>query len=171
VEPATWNICRDDFAFDGALVDLCVPGTGSAEWEAFWLALRSGPFELWAFRDGEPIPLPETAAWMFAEREVAVVMVSVVSGIITINCHFSGGDLKLDIDPREVTSAVAFESVLAVMRFVAAAVRLPVYAVAEGGTPAFAFLRVSPDGQAVFLPAGSIRPAEPGARDSTEPNC
>lgn len=91
---------------------------------------------------------------MFAERGVASVAVSVRSGTVTANCHFCGGDLELDIDPREVTNAAAFESVLAVMRFVAAAVRLPVVAVAEGGTPAYAFLRVSPDGQAEFVGLG-----------------
>ena len=79
MDPATWTNCRADFAFDGALVDLLVPGTGPAEWEAFWAALRSGPFELRAFREGEPIPLPETAAWIFAEQEHAPVMVSVRS--------------------------------------------------------------------------------------------
>ena len=163
MEAATWDLCRADFAFDGALIDLLAPGTGPADWEAFWSALRAGPFGLRAFRDGEPIPLPDSAAWTFAEREVASVMVSVVAGGVTANCHFFGGDLELDIDPREVTSEAAFEAVLAVMRFVAAAVRLSVFAVAEGGTPAFAFLRVSADGQAVFLPAGSVRQAEPGA--------
>jgi hypothetical protein len=161
MEPATWANCRADFAFDGALVDLLVPGTGPVEWEAFWAALRSGPFELRAFREGEPIPLPETAAWIFAEREQAGVMVSVRSGTITANCHFFGGDLKLDIDPREVVDEPAFESVLAVMRFVAAALQLPVLAVAEGGSPRYAFIRVSPDGQTVFLPPGSVRHAEP----------
>jgi hypothetical protein len=50
--------------------------------------------------------------------------------------------------------------VLAIMRFVAAAVRLPVVAVAEGGNPANAFLQVSPDGQAAFLRAWSVRHAE-----------
>jgi hypothetical protein len=163
VETATWEICRADFAFDGALVDLLAPGTGPAEWELFWSALRVGPFGLRAYRDGEPIPLPESAAWLFAERKVASVMVSVMSGTVTANCHFFGGDLELDIDPREVMSEAAFEFVLAVMRFVAAAVQLPVFAVAEGGTSASAFLRVSPDGQAVFLPAGSVRQAGPDA--------
>jgi hypothetical protein len=107
--------------------------------------------------------LPETAAWIFAEREQAGVMVSVRSGTITANCHFVGGDLKLDIDPREVVDAKAFESVLAVMRFVAAALGLPVLAVAEGGSPRYAFVQVSPDGQAVFLPPGSVRHAERSA--------
>jgi hypothetical protein len=157
MEKATWDTCRADFVFDGSLVDLLVPGTGLAEWEAFWSALRAGPFGMRAFREGEAIPLPESAGWVFAEREIAPVMVSVLAGSITANCHFFGGDLKLDIDPREVVAESAFESVLAVMRFVAAAVRLPVFAAAEGGTAAYGFLRVSPDGQAVFLPAGSVR--------------
>jgi hypothetical protein len=161
VEAATWDTCRADFAFDGALIDLLVPGTGDAEWEAFWAALRAGPFPLRALRDGEPIPLPASAAWVFAEREVASVMVSVLSGTVTANCHFFGGDLELDIDPREVATEAAFESVLAVMRFVATTVRRPVVAVAEGGTPAYAFLRVSPDGQAEFLRMGYVWHSEP----------
>jgi hypothetical protein len=160
VEAATWDSCRADFVPDGALIDLTAPGTGDAEWEAFWSALLAGPFELRAFRDGEPIPLPESAAWVFAEREVASVTVSVLSGSVTANCHFFGGDLELDIDPREVVTEAAFESVLALMRFVAAAVGLPVIGAAEGGTPTYAFLRVSPDGQAAFLRAGSVRHAE-----------
>src|SRR5688572_22968260 len=157
MQPATWKNCRKDLTFDGALVDLLVPGTDPAEWEAFWKALRSGPFELRAFREGTPIPLPETAAWFFAATEEAGVMVSVRSGTITANCHFFGGDLTMDIDPREVTGEAAFESVLAVMRFVAAALGLPVFATAEGGTPNCAFVRVSPDGRAEFLPPGSAK--------------
>ena len=155
MKPATWANCRADFAFDGALVDLLVPGTGPDEWEAFWSALRSGPFELRAFRDGQPIPPPESAAWFFAEQQEANVWVSARSGSITANCHFFGGDLKLDIDPREVVGEESFESVLAVMRFVAAAVGRPVFAVPEGGSPRCAFLRVLPDGRAEFLPAGA----------------
>jgi hypothetical protein len=155
VEAATWDTCRADFAFDdGALIDLLAPGTGDAEWEAFWVALKAGPFVLHAFRDGEPIPLPESAAWAIAERQVASVVVSAQSGMVTANCHFFGGDLELDIDPREVTTEAAFESVLSIMRCVADAIRLPVIAVAEGGSPAYAFLRVSPEGQADFLWAG-----------------
>ena len=152
MKPATWTNCRADFAFDGALVDLIVPGTGPAEWEAFWATLRSGPFELRAFRDSEPIPLPDSAAWVFAEREVASVVVSVMVDTVTANCHFFGGDFEIDIDPREVVGEPQFESVLALMRFVAATVRLPVLAVCEGGRAEHAFLRVSPDGQAAYLP-------------------
>lgn len=159
MEPATWANCRADFAFDGALVDLLVPGTGPSEWDAFWAALRAGPFALEAFRDGEPMPLPESAAWALAERDVASVMVSVAAGVVAVHCHFFGGDLELDIDPRQVVTESAFESVLAVMRLVASATRLPAFAVTEGGRPANAFLRVSPEGRAAYLPARSIRPA------------
>jgi hypothetical protein len=163
---ASWDNLRADFAFDGALVDLLAPGSTMAEWAAFWAALRSGSFVLRGFRDGEPWPLPQTVAEVLTEREEAAVTVSVGFGPITANCHFSGGDLELDIDPREVVSAEAFESVLAVMRLVAGAVKLPVIAVAEGGSPERAFLRVTPEGHAEFLPAGSVRHAELG----TSPN-
>ncbi len=154
MKPATWANCRADLAFDGALVDLLVPGTGPAAWEALWAALRSGPFGLRVLRDGGPVPLPESPAWFLAEQEQAAVTLSVRSGTITANCHLFGGELRLDIDPREVTGEEAFGSVLAVMRFVAAALDLPVLAVPEGGPQRYAFIRVSPDGQAAFLPPG-----------------
>lgn len=144
LETATWENCRNHFAFDGALIDLLVPGTKDPEWEVFWAALRSGPFELHAFRDGEPIPLPESAAWVFTERETASVMVTVRAGTVTANCHFFGGDLELHIDPREVNTEAAFESVLVIMRFVASAIGLPVLAMTEGGFLEEAFLRVTP---------------------------
>src|SRR5688572_27887955 len=107
VETATWENCRDDFRLDGALIDLLVPGTGDVEWETFWTALKAGPFEPQAFRDGEPILLPDSAAWAIAEREVATVMARVQVGTVTAHCHFFGGDLELDIDPREVVGPAA----------------------------------------------------------------
>lgn len=162
MEAANWETCRADFALDdGALIDLLAPGMGNAEWEMFWSALRAGPFKFRAIRDGESIPPPESVAWIYDEQKVASVSVSVQSGTVTAICHFFGGDEIMDIDPREVTSDTAFESVLAVMRFVSAAVGLSVLAVAEAGTPDHAFLRVSPNGQAVFLRPGSASHTEP----------
>lgn len=153
MDAATWEQCRQEFTCDdGAFVDLQVPGTADQDWELLWSALRSGRFELSAYRDGESIALPESAEWALAEQQRAAVLVSVRLGSVTANCHFVGGDLELDIDPREVISEVEFESVLTIMRFVAAAVRRPMVAVSEGGTVAEAFLKVFPDGRAVFLP-------------------
>ena len=152
VETATWANCRADFALDGAFVDLIVRGTEPAEWELFWATLRSGPFGLRTYRDGEPISLPKTAAEIFAEREVASMTVSVLVGAVTANCHFFGGDLELDIDPREVVSEAAFESVVALMRFISITLGRPVLATPESGGAKHAFLRVSMDGHAAFLP-------------------
>ncbi len=149
---AMWVSCRPDFEYDGALRDLIVPGTGEAEWEAVWAALRSGPFSLRAYRDGEPIPLPESVAWIMAEREVASVMVSIMVGTISANCHFFGGDFEVDIDPREITNEAAFESVLVLMRFLASAVKMQIFAVPEGCGRADSFLEVSPDGDALYIP-------------------
>jgi hypothetical protein len=145
---ACWENCRDEFTFDGGLVDLIAPGTTPAEWETFWAALRSGPFDLRVWRDNAPIPTPETAAWCLGEQSAASVYASVRAGKVTANCHFFGGDLELDIDPREVVDEAAFESVLSLMRLVAAAIRLPVLATPESGGAARAFLRVLPAGPA-----------------------
>ena len=62
VEAATWETCRADFAFDGALIDLLCPGTDPLDWEVFWAAMRTGPFGLLTFRDDELIPMPDSAA-------------------------------------------------------------------------------------------------------------
>ena len=148
VEAATWESCRADFAFDGAMIELLVTGTGDEEWEAFWMAIRAGPFGLRAFRGRRADPAARVCGvGVFAERQVASVMVSVQSSTVTANCHFFGGDLELDIDSREIVNEAAFESVLAIMRFIATAVRLPVLAIVEGGAPAYAIMRVSPDGR------------------------
>lgn len=152
VNEANWDICQSDFNFDGALIDLLVPDTDGAEWEIFWEALKSGPFELLAFQEGTPIPLPGSAAKMLEQRKKASVMVSIILGTVTANCHFFGGNLEMDIDPRQVTGEAGFQSVLEIMRFIATAADRPVYAVPEGSTLSNAFLRVLPDGQAVSLP-------------------
>lgn len=145
LETATWENCRNHFVLERALIDLRVPGTKDPEWEVFWAALRAGPFELHAFRDGESIPLPESAEWVFIERERASVMVTVRAGTVTANCHFFGGDLELDVYPPEINTEAAFASVLAIMRFVASAVGLAMFAMTEGGSLEEAFLRVTPD--------------------------
>src|SRR4051812_28132578 len=112
VEAATWTSCRPDFADYAALIHLLVPGTGPTEWEQFWSALRDGPFTIQVFRDGEAIPLPESAAWAIAETQDACVMVSVLAGSVNANCFFRGGELQLDIDPRQIHDESAFESVV-----------------------------------------------------------
>jgi hypothetical protein len=155
MEPATWDNCRADFVFDGALIDLIVPGCGPREWELFWPTLRSGPFQLRGERDGEPFELPETIFEILKESETATMLASVLVDPITVNCHFFGGELDLDIDPREVVNEKAFESVLTFMRFVAGAIGRPVLAVPERSFPSNAFLHVTPAGQPMFIPPRS----------------
>jgi hypothetical protein len=151
VKHATWEDCRADFAFDGGLIDLLVPGTDDPDWEVLWTGLKSGPFEVKAFRDGEETPLPDSAMWAIAEREAANVLASVRSGAVTANCHFFGGEVELDIDPREVIGPAEFESVLAIMRVMAAATGRPTHAAGEGAGAVHAFLRMTPDGRAERL--------------------
>jgi hypothetical protein len=153
VGAATWAQCRSDFFFDGALVDLLAFDADATAWESLVSALKSGPFKLACFRDGEPIALPESAEWAFAERGKATVMLSILVGPLTANCHFFGGsEIELDIDPREVTSEEAFESVVKLMRFIANSTNLPVVATPEGGGRNCAFLSLGPGGDVVLVP-------------------
>src|SRR5688572_13714389 len=95
-EAATWTNCSPYFVFDGAWVDLIAVGTDLSEWESFVTELRSGPFTLECYRDGEAIPIPASACWALAERSVADVFMTVRAGVVSANCHFFGGDLELD---------------------------------------------------------------------------
>lgn len=158
MHPATWENCRSEFESEadaGALVDLIVPGTGAAEWELFWSALRSAPFGFRMYRDGEEIPLPDSASWALAEIQVASVMVSIAVHSITVNCHFFGGDLELDVAPREITNEAAYGAVLEVMRHIAHSLQMPMLATPEGAGVKRAFLKVLPDGRAFYLPLSS----------------
>lgn len=150
-DAATWPNCSPYFIFDGAWVDLIAVGTDTSDWESFVAALTSGPYALRCCRDDEMIPIPESAGWALAETSLATVCLTVQTGGVSANCHFFGGDLELDIDPREVVDESAFESVLDLMRFVARAVGRPVIAAPEGGRLEEAFLRVDPNGEASFL--------------------
>jgi hypothetical protein len=150
-EPATWDNCRSHIEGGGVFIDLTVPDSGEAGWEVLLWALKAGPFELQTFSEDDPIPLPKSAAAAFVEqRDVQPVNVAIRAGAVTANCRFFGGDIDLDIHPEQVTDAAAFESMLAIMRFVAAALRLPVFAASYGRYDA-PFLRVSPDGTAMLL--------------------
>ena len=157
---ATWANCQADFIFDGALIDLIVPGTNREDWETFWAALRTGPFSLHAYRDDKPISLPESVAWIMSERKLASIMVAIQVGSISVHCHFFGGDLELDIDPREIKDQVGFEFLLTIMRFVADILKKQVFAVPEGGDPEHSFLEVSPDGDCQFIPPAYGKTAE-----------
>lgn len=153
MEPATWARCRDGFLPHGGFIDLIVPGTEPDDWDAFWLALRCGPYRVTVSRDADVIPLPESAAWLVAENETARIQVSFRVGPVFASSLFLGGSyLEVYFDPRQVTDASSFDSVLELMRFIARAVGRPVLATMEGrNQEAEAFLRVTPQGAAEVL--------------------
>lgn len=151
MKTTTWELWQsEDFA--GAFVDLIVPEAGPIEWEMFWQALRIGPFRLQTFRDGEPVALPESTSWFVSEREIASVYVSAMSDTVQMNCFYLDVGWDLDFDPREIVNEMSFKTMLNMMRFVAAAVAAPVFAVPEGDTDTqFALIQISPDGEVTFL--------------------
>ena len=74
MQAATRDTCRA--ASDG---DPIVSGTDDTEWKAFGSTMRVKPDELRALRDVEPTPMPWSPAWIFVERDVVSVTMSLRS--------------------------------------------------------------------------------------------
>ncbi|HEX8911345.1 MAG TPA: hypothetical protein VF796_03220 [Humisphaera sp.] len=141
------------------LTHLVAPRTCGRDWETFLETMRAGPFRVGArFTGGGPAPLPTSAAAAFEAFESSPVYLTIECGSVVAHCHFfePSAEVRLDIDPREVTDASRLESVLALMRHVAAALGRPVRATPESYGPRedferYDFLEVSPDGEAAML--------------------
>lgn len=152
MEAANWNRCRDDFTFDGALIDILALDADEMAWESFLSAIKASPFTLACFRDNERVALPESSAWTFAEREFASICLSILVGKVTANCFFFvRSEIELDVDPREVTCQETFESMLTLMRFISNSTGLRVVATPEGGGQNCAFLSATPGGTVTLV--------------------
>ena len=100
------------FHQDGSLRDIYIQNVNVEHWERFFDFVRSSCFELRYFRDGEAAQLPPSAAHILADKSCAHNLTIDVGGV-GICCHFFIADeIELDIDPREVTSLSAVDSVL-----------------------------------------------------------
>jgi hypothetical protein len=155
---ATFEYCRNDLAFDGALIDVLVPGADTRHCELFWTSLLSMHGAVAVTRDGVSVAVPKTWSEGCVEAQDAAVTASIKVGALTVNCHFFGGELELDVDPREVNSEQAFEDLIGLMRLVSSSTGLKTLATPEGGRSEHAFICVLPDGSAMFIPPREVPP-------------
>jgi len=111
-----WDRCRGEFAWDGSLRDIYVRDVGVSEWNRFLTTLAVWPYRTEYFEGGERAPMPRDAGEIFARREHAAVRLVLTVRSIQLNCHFFTEDeLELDLDPREVDGALAFDALLEFM--------------------------------------------------------
>jgi hypothetical protein len=114
----SWDTCRRDFEPDGALRDIYVLDTNIKHWQRLFAALVSA-YALEYSVDGESRPVPETVDEALRLRATASPSLHFRVAGIVVACHFFCTEqIELDIDPREVTSAAAFDEVLGLLRVI-----------------------------------------------------
>ena len=113
-----WETCRREFDPDGALRDIYVHDTDIEHWRKLFAALRRTQSLEYSV-DGQSRPIPATADEIFATRITASPSLRFrISGIV-VACHFFCTEqIEMDVDPREVTSAAAFDEFLGLLRFI-----------------------------------------------------
>ena len=128
-----WEICKRDFEFDGAGLDIYVFGTTIEDWGSLFNVLRTSYCFEYSV-DGEPGQFPKTIEEVFLIRKSASPALSFLVGKISVVCHFfHETDIEFDIDPREVTSQAELDILLNFLRQVGATIHRSVVLTPENG--------------------------------------
>ena len=146
-----WELVAEEFAWDGSLRDVCIPGTTIADWECLLSDMRTWNWPMDCTLDGAACSLPQTAEAAFAlSRDATLVLSTSVAGML-FNCHFfSVDEIELDLDPREVRGQGELDVLLSFMRRLSVVTGKPVLLTPENwrGEP---ILRMLPsDGSVQF---------------------
>ncbi len=100
------------FKSDGALRDVVVGDTSVEDWGRFRWFLVAGDYTLTFFSDDEEEPLPEEFSSLVQEPEFGQLL-QIDLGQTVLFCHFFGSEeIELDLQPEDVNSEEALESVL-----------------------------------------------------------
>jgi len=140
-----WKTVKSDFEWDGSLRDLYVFDTSEAEWDRFLGCLPTWGYHTRFTIDGEPAPLPHSAARAFEIRQRAAPLLQIDIGGILLCCHFfTDQEIELDLDPREITASAKLDQLLQLMRRLGQAVHRPVVLTPEN-SPELPIIRYNPD--------------------------
>jgi hypothetical protein len=114
----TWEICRQEFAPDGALRDIYILNTNPEHWRKLFKILKSA-FELDYRVDGNDQPIPSNVDEIFALNGVTHPLMRFQTAGVTVACHFfSFEQIELDVDPREVNSQTAFDGLISLVKLI-----------------------------------------------------
>ncbi len=128
LDNVTWERCRDEFNWQGGLLDIYVDPASLLDWELFIRTLPVWPYKTEYSQDLQAMPIPtDVSDIFFIAREEASTLLKIFAGAIQVNCHFfSEDELEFDIDPRDVDSAADFDSLLGFMRRLGLLLKQPV---------------------------------------------
>ncbi len=151
-----WESVRTEFAWEGSWRDICVVSVDLFAWQAAVEALvregRCGDFTVAGVRRDLPLDVRE----VFSTGAEGGALWSVSVAGLTLNCHFfDEAEIEFDLDPREIVGQEQLDGVVGFMRTLASATNRPALMTPENmhGAP---IIRVSPAGDAVYLPSGGF---------------
>jgi hypothetical protein len=123
----SWTEIASEFAWDGSLRDIYVVGTTLGDWQRILDSLLERDSIVLVFSEnGEKIPIPPIAKFIFERRGEAAMMLEVTVGNIRVNCHFFCEEqVEFDIDPRDVRDEEDFEVIADFMSILADATGKP----------------------------------------------
>lgn len=133
----------------GALQDIVVRDTETADWQRLLDFLRANPVRLTHSVDGVPAALPTAVAEIFSTVQQASPASLVEVEGVRLGCYFFDPfEIELDFDPRDVKTEEQRAALLAFMQALADLLDKPVL-VAPEGSHAEILHRVAPVSHAV----------------------
>ena len=113
-----WKICRKEFAPNGALRDIYILDASIEHWRKVFKILTT-TYDLEYRVDGDVQPIPRSVDEIFDVRATASPLMRFQLAGVTVVCHFFCVEqIELDVDPREVNSATAFDGLISVLKLI-----------------------------------------------------
>ncbi len=112
-----WNVAKVAFEWDGSWRDIYLLATDEKDWQRLLAWLARSAYRLEFTTNGQPRPLPQDTAEIFVARSETMLLLRVDPEHLGLNCHFFGVEqIEFDLDPRDITDADRFGSLLEFMR-------------------------------------------------------
>ena len=128
--PPVLPIALDDLQLalhvDGSLRDLIIESSQDSVWQRALDFSRSLVADGKATMETEPEHLPATIAELFTLWDTSGPWMHLFVGPLQINCHFFGGRIEFDIDPREAATAPGVAALVSFVEGLGQAVGQPV---------------------------------------------
>jgi hypothetical protein len=141
--PVSWPDLQRVFYPDGSLRDLIIRSDDLRDWQAAYEYAQGLVARGRATMETQPPTLPSNVDEIFELRQIDVVGMLLFVGPVQINCHFFGGPIEFDVEPREVSTPEAASSVVEFVEGLADAVDKRV-SVTEESVPADVWLTYDP---------------------------
>jgi len=108
-----WESCKEDFKWDGSLRDIYVAPATLKEWQSVHSLVSKMPGAEFLV-DGVTHPLPFSVEQIFEIRPSTSPTLRIVAGRALVVFHFfCEEEIEADVDPREITSQLDLDALLA----------------------------------------------------------